>query len=165
MNREKEIPGLNIVDQADLGIGYGADQIPPEFYDPGKVNPNFQAPSLNPVTDLMELRYEFPFLPIMPFPASLSTVVLAANTAQDLPIIDGATVAMFFGSGDFYLSKLGNAEVPSSVNVANAQSIYKPTGFLWYVRGLRSVSVIAPNADTVVQALCYITKNWQKDNS
>lgn len=140
-----------------LGFGEGQEQ---PVTSAGDLDAHVSVPDFNPLTDLFDLRHKFPFLPIMPVPNSVSTVVLDGANAQDLPIADGATVAMFLGSGDFYLSLGGNAVVPTSINVAKAFSLYKPDRFLFYVRGKQNVSVISPTNGVTVQAWCYITDNW-----
>jgi hypothetical protein len=142
------------------GDGYGEGEVSPlDALDMSGEHERRIVP-LNPIRDLMALRAQFPFLPVMPFPRSLVTAVLAANTPQDLQLADGTTVVRFFSDGDFYLSVGGAAVVPTSTNVQTAFSLYMPTGVLWYARGLRTVSVVSATADRVVQAHCYITDSW-----
>ena len=142
------------------GEGYGeGEQSPYEALDLSGEHERRVTP-LNPITDLMQLRAQFPFLPVLPFPRSLVTAVLTANVAQDIQLADGTTVVQFFADGDFYLSVAGNAVVPTSSNVSNAFSLYKPVGVLWYARGMRGVSVASATTGRVVQAHCYITDQW-----
>jgi hypothetical protein len=157
---KKSVFAMNDPNKPGADEGYGQGQVAPESYEPHDLDARMQQPPLNPTSDLMALRSQFPFLPVMPFPTVVKTVVLAANVAQDLVLADGTTVAMFFGSADFFLSREGNAVIPSSVNVAKAFSIFKPDRFLWYTRGMQNVSVISATAGCTVQALCYITQGW-----
>jgi hypothetical protein len=117
-----------------------------------------------PVNNLMSLRAQFPFLPILPLPTAYESVHLAANTAEDIAIPSGASLMLLRGNADYYVATNGNAEVPSATNTAGnagsnrAKSFYAPQGILLYVSGVNSISVISPDADTIVTA-CF----WSPD--
>lgn len=122
-----------------------------------------------PNNDLAFLRSRFPFLPIMPFPNNVAGVFLpVALTPDEIQFPDGTTLVLFRGSNDYFVSLHGNAEVPSAANAPSAKSgglrtvksIYKPEGFFFYVGNVKTVSVVAPNANTFVTVLCYSTNNW-----
>lgn len=96
-----------------------------------------------PFNMLAALRAQFPYVPIIPWPPSISTVALVQNVAQELVVPDMVQFVMFRGSGNYYVSRHGNAETP--VN-ALGKSIYKPEGFLFYSGGMKSFSCITPDA-------------------
>lgn len=130
-------------------------------------------PAQNQFTDLMFLRSQFPYLPIMPFPNRSISVVLSANKAVDIRIPSGTSLIMFKGNGDFYVSDKGNAELPDQAGNANASqsdatntaaSIYKPENALWYTSGRSSLSLISPSDNVVVSMLCYFTENWPRSD-
>ncbi len=107
-----------------------------------------------PITSLMQLRNEFPFVPIMPYPNLMAGVVLAAGVAQDLNFPDGTQLFILSSNADFYACIHGSAELPTAANVQNNRSVFKPD-YCWFYANARNISVIAPNANTFVQALCY----------
>lgn len=107
-----------------------------------------------PMNTLQSLRIMFPFIPIMPFPDIMRSVVLVANVAQELVIPDMCQVIILRGSTDYYVSHLGRAEVPVD---ATAMSLYRPDGIAFYVGGKKSLSVITPSATgCIVTILGYI---------
>lgn len=122
-----------------------------------------------PNNDLMAMRSRFDNIPVLPLQGSVATVFLpTANTGDELVFPDGTTMAQFFGPADFYVSLHGKAEVPTAVNSpagttgtpSSVRSIYKPVGIWFYVGNIKSVGVVAPGANAIVQALCYITNQW-----
>jgi hypothetical protein len=117
--------------------------------------PNVIAPPQGPRTDLAMLRQQFPFVPIMPFPSQIVGVLLAAGVAQDLRFPPGTAVFILSGSGDYFVSMQGNAAIPTAANIESNASIFRPE-FSWFFTKSSGVSVIAPNANTYVQAACYI---------
>jgi len=109
--------------------------------------------------NLRALRLQFPFLEVIPVPArSVSVLLTNANVARDVQIPDGMVAIIMRGNNDYYVSFNGAAGVP--VDIGNnqsldTQSVYKPEGYLMYVGNKRSISVIAPNANTIVTFMCY----------
>lgn len=111
-----------------------------------------------PVNDLAILRHNFPFCPIIPFPNQVRTVALVQNVPKDIVIPDRVVMVMLRGSGNYYVSNNGNAEVPvaaqdndSGTNAA--RSIFKPDGVFFYTGGIKSLSVITPDAGGCIVTL------------
>lgn len=123
-----------------------------------------------PNNDLMHFRSRFPFVPVLPLLGQYASVFLPnPNVADEMELPNGTTAIIFSAKDDFFISIQGNAEVPSALNtparlsggLITARSFYKPpSGILWYVGNIRSLSCVAPNANTFVTALCYITNDW-----
>ena len=113
-----------------------------------------------PKNDLMSLRAQYPFLPIMPMPAKVVPLVLTtANLAYNMRIPSGAVLMYMRGNSDYFVSLQGNAEIPSTANTAgvgntgvgiDCQSFYAPQGWLFYVNQLKELSFNSPNAGTIV---------------
>ncbi len=97
-----------------------------------------------PITALMAFRQQFPYVPVIPFPPQVRTIVLAGNAVQDIEIPDMVEAVLFRGSSDYYICDLGNADIPTATNIS--KSIYKPDGIMFYTGGKKSMSVIAPAA-------------------
>jgi hypothetical protein len=116
--------------------------------------PGVVAPPQGPRTDLQALRQQFPFVPIMPFPSIITGVVLAAGVAQEIKFPTSGCVFILSGSGDYFASLQGNATIPSAAD-ASPGSIYRPE-FSWFYTLASGISVIAPNANTYVQAAIYV---------
>lgn len=114
-----------------------------------------------PVNDLMALRHRFPYLPIMPFPVDTFGYFLTQNVALDINIPDGAVMMTLRGNADYYITKHGNAAVPTAANSLQSlgdsrnNCFYAPQGFVWYVGGLRTISVVAPVTGTIVSGAFY----------
>lgn len=96
-----------------------------------------------PINDLMRFRQQFPYVPIIPFPPQVRTVVLAANVAKDIDIPDVVVAVLLRGNADYYISNHGNAEIPID---GLSKSIYKPDGIMFFTGGIKNLSVIAPAA-------------------
>lgn len=107
-----------------------------------------------PVDNLIALRLQFPFMEILPFPARVVSVALNANTPTDVNIPDGTVGIVLRGNGDYFISLNGGAAIPT-IGGPDTQSIYKPEGYVMYVGGRHQLSVVAPNAGTVVSFMCY----------
>lgn len=106
---------------------------------------------IGPRDSLMALRMQFPHLEIIPFPNRCKSLLLTANVATDVNIPDGCAAMIVRGNNDYYMSNLGNADVPGGVTGdGESQSVYKPEGYIVYVANIRQLSVIAPNAGTIV---------------
>lgn len=117
--------------------------------------PNVIAPPQGPRTDLASLRQQYPFVPIMPFPSIVRGVVLDANVAQDIQFPTGGCVFILAANGDFYANMQGRATIPAIANTNDNGSIFAPT-FSWFFTKSNMLSVIAPNANTYVQACIYV---------
>lgn len=125
-------------------------------------------PAQGEVNDLALLRMAFPFLPILPVPFEVVSVVTDAGvTATDLLVPDGAVLGRFLGNGDYYVSMTGNAVIPSAAEQAASiaqgnqpnKSMYKPEYTWFYLGGHRSFSVKAPGI-TIVQLHCFSPRGW-----
>jgi hypothetical protein len=119
-------------------------------------------PPLGPVNWLEMLRIQYPFIPIMPPPYQVATLVLQANVARDFIVPVGAAMAMLRGNIEYYVSFAGSAQVPDLVNTADnvaleqrPKSFYGPEGYPFYVGGTTSFSVISPFAGCVVTCQFY----------
>jgi len=135
-------PDLHLVDQVDP-----LTAIQP-FPNIAPMQPN------NPSDDMLSIREQFPFLPILPFPRIVRTYFLAtANTAQDIDLSQFVIVA-FRGNGDYYLCMDGAAVVPTA-GIPATSSIYKPEGNFFYAGNMQSCSIVAPNANCIVTAYGY----------
>jgi len=105
------------------------------------------------------LRAQVPFTTIVPLPDTVVTGVLAANTPQDFRIPSACQMVRFKGNGDYYVSANGNAQVPLATDTANQNfnsAMYKPEEFFYFVGEAQSVSIVAPNANTIVTMQCFI---------
>lgn len=91
---------------------------------------------------LARFRAEFPYVPVLPFPPQVRTVALLQNVAQDIEVPDMVVAVIFKGSGNYYVSNHGKAEVPVDTT---SKSFFKPEGFVWFTGGIRSFSVISPD--------------------
>lgn len=128
-------------------------------YDPATNEPF--APQ-GPVNMLARLRYEFPYVPFVPFPNQVRTIALTQNQPRDIIIPDGAAAIKFFGSGAYYVSNQGNAEIPTVANDFTSQSVYKPEHFAFYVAGVRTLSLISPDAGCVVTMIAFVPKEMPR---
>jgi hypothetical protein len=111
-----------------------------------------------PQTMLAALRLQFPNLEVIPFPSRVKSVLLAtAGLAQDITLPDGTVAIIMRGNNDYYVSNNGNAEIPFAVvnEGVYSQSVFKPEGYVLYVGNMRALSLIAPNANTIVTIMCY----------
>lgn len=125
---------------------------------PGGTGERSLAPQ-TPHHGLMRLRFQFPHLPIIPFPNSTKSIALVGGAAPvDVTIPDTAQLAMFRGDGAYYVSINGAASIPANtLNDDSAQactSAYKPEGFLFYLGNVNQISLIAPS-DGVVTILFF----------
>lgn len=109
---------------------------------------------IGPRDSLMALRMQFPHLEIIPFPTRCKSLALTANVAVDVSIPDGCAAMIVRGNNDYYMSNLGNADVPGAQvqtgTQQESQSVYKPEGYIIYCANIRQLSIIAPNAGTIV---------------
>lgn len=109
----------------------------------------------NVESDLLLLRMELPFLPIVKYPRTVKTLFLGANIAGDIAIPGGAALVKFRGPLDYYVSFGGRAVVPTAASVLenpDNDSIFRPEGEWYYIGGINQISVVGPNAGTIVQA-------------
>lgn len=117
-------------------------------------------PGMQPATPddiLAYYRTVYPFLPILPLPASIVTVVLAANVAQDITIPDGTALAAFRGNADYYVSWQGAATVPAAAALPYGEVIskaaFKPEYAFFMLANNRQLSIVAPG-NAIVQVHC-----------
>jgi len=118
-----------------------------------------QTPGFAPVqvqnieADLLMVRAEMPFLPILRWPTVTKTVFMAvANTAADILIPSGAVLVKLSGPSDWYASFQGQAQVPSATVNGDAGSLYKPDDAWYYCGGKAALSVVAPAVNGIVTA-------------
>jgi hypothetical protein len=105
---------------------------------------------------LAALRAQNPFLPIIQFPNSSVTFVLAANAAIDIDLPQGTKYIYISGSDEYYISRQGKAQIPVSVTGdSESGSTQNPEGFFLYVEEIRQFSIVAVNADTRVSIGCF----------
>lgn len=142
---------------AFLGLGEGeALELGPVPEETNVLDPQsgFTFTPQGAINVLMRFRAEFPFVPVMPFPPQVRTVFLVQNVAQDIEIPSMAQIIIFRGSGNYYVSNHGKAEIPADTT---SRSVYKPEGFAWYVGGSNSLSLITPDAaGCPVSILAYV---------
>lgn len=124
-----------------------------------------------PITDLMSLRSRFPFLPIMPIPPEAASIILdTANVAKDMPIPDGSVLGVFSCTAPVFVSRNGNAEVPSLTNTGMVQDSVQSKSFLlpdklfvsFYVSGIRSLSFANATANTIVSGMFYTPDQYPR---
>lgn len=94
---------------------------------------------------LMALRAQNPFIHVMPFPNEVVALALQANVPTDINLPEGTKMVRFSGNGDYYVSRKGNAELPTAQNPGGG-SVYKPEGAYYYTEEIKQFSVIAQNA-------------------
>lgn len=104
---------------------------------------------------LMQIRASFPYLPILPIPDYFISIELAANVAQDIAIPSEIVMGMVLGSGAYYMSNRGRAEIPVAANQSQAQSIYKPDRIMFYLAGCKAMSFISATANTPITFMGY----------
>jgi hypothetical protein len=117
--------------------------------------PNQPTTPLGPRNDLLDLRSQFPFVPIMPWPVGVIGVIAGPTAPSDMVFPDGTVAFILSGNGDYYASMQGPAEIPTVANLQQNKSIFRPE-FSWFYTKSNRISIIAPNANTHVQALCVI---------
>lgn len=138
------------------------DSVPPTT----SFAPEFQRVSPEgPRQDLAYIRSRFPFVPIMPVPDDVVSIVCAvANQAYQLPLPDGTTIVRLAGDGqDYWVNfehqfiTLANMNNPTSDALRN-QSLFRPDYSYFYTGKLTELSVGSATPNRVVQAACWITK-------
>jgi len=112
---------------------------------------NLSQRMMNP--KLMALRAQNPFVEIIPFPNSGTSVRLVANVAQDIQIPSGTKYMMLRGDLAYFITRNGNAQVPGAAQNSDAAMMQSPNNIKIYVEELQSFSVVAP-------ADCYFTANF-----
>lgn len=94
---------------------------------------------------LMALRAQNPFIPIIPFPNESLAYKLSAGVAQDINFPTGTKIVMFSGNGEYYVTRKGNAQVPTSVHdIDGSGALMNPEFCFFYVEEIRQLSAIAP---------------------
>lgn len=93
---------------------------------------------------LMALRAQMPFIPIMPFPNESISLFLAAGVATDINLPSGTKMVMFSGNGEYFVSRKGNAVVPTAATPQATGSIMNPEFCFLYVEEINQMSAIAP---------------------
>jgi hypothetical protein len=151
----------------DIGaVGLALDQVPENTAWQPQGEP---VAVKNPRADLAYLRALFPFVPIWPLPDyTISVVCTVAGQSYDINIGAETIVCAFRADSvgittvaDWWINPKGNAAVPTLANNdpnsdGRNQAIQSPTGQLWYVGQLHTVSVCSTTAGRIVQALCWL---------
>lgn len=105
-----------------------------------------------PENALMKFRAQFPFVPVIPFPPQVRTVMLAPNAPLEIEVPDMVEACMFRGSSDYYICNHGNASIPVVGELRTdyqSKSIYRPDGIMFFTGGIKAFSIIAPAACAV----------------
>ena len=105
---------------------------------------------LGVTNNMARFRIDFPYVPVIPFPNQVRTIVLVQNAAQDIEIPDRVVAIMLRGNGNYFISNNGNAEVPAD---KFSKSIYKPEGWLIYTGGIKTLSAITPDVGGCILTL------------
>jgi hypothetical protein len=132
-----------------------SQQIRMEGHETGR---QFEHMTFNP--KLAALRMRNPHFPISEFPSTCVGATLTANTAQDFPIPPGTKFVKFKGSGDYFVSRNGNAQIPPNTatqpidilamsGAGSNSGLYKPEETYFWVEEISSLSVIAPGTPYV----------------
>lgn len=117
-------------------------------------------PVQSPDVDLSWLRVGFPYVPILPMPNDVVSVLLDGTNAQDIDIPRSAVLVRFEGTtNDWVVGLFGQAEYPTATNskatltnpTAN-KSVVCPRNTFFYCRGLGQISVNSKTASCVVSA-------------
>lgn len=94
---------------------------------------------------LMAIRAQMPFIPIMPFPNESLAYKLTANKPQDVQLPAGTKIIMFSGNGEYFVTRKGNAQVPTGVHdVDGSGALMNPEFCFFYVEEVNQLSVVAP---------------------
>jgi hypothetical protein len=104
---------------------------------------------------LMALRAQNPFITIMPFPNSSISMSLTANVARDINLPSGTKMIMFSGNGEYFVSRNGNAVIPTASAPEATGSIMNPEFCFFFVDEVRQMSAIAP-FDMRLTVHCFI---------
>lgn len=110
----------------------------------------------------LSIQAKNPFVPMLPWPSRCVSVLLVnANQAYEFKAPPGTRYVMFFGDGDYWVTRLGSAQIPSggAFNADDAYSIgacYRPEGMAWYTRGAASYSIISRTANRNVSMMCFM---------
>lgn len=99
-------------------------------------------PVQNIDSDLVALRREMPWLPILKRPLVSTLFFAAANVRQDFAIPPGVGLIRFKGNGGYWVGFDAGATVPSAAQ-ADTFSAYRPEEEWYYARNLKQVSVVA----------------------
>lgn len=113
-----------------------------------------------PHNNLRRFRADFPYVPIIPWPREIRTIVLAQNAARDIEVPDTVTAVFLRSSGNYYASNHGNAEIPID---GTSKSAYKPDGIMFYTGGIRTISLISPDVGgCIVTLMGYAPLEWPR---
>lgn len=157
-----------VLDIGQAGLGEELDKVDPlTAWLPSRQSVATQGPR----NDLGYIRSLFPFLPIMPFPNDVVSVVLTtASLAVDLNLPDGTIIVNFDADGtDWYISNFGRAVIPNvgagdSNNQGATAMVHPPNNVFFYTGSLRQISCFSPTAGRIVQARCWITPVRMRQN-
>lgn len=98
---------------------------------------------------LAALRAQNPFVEIEQWPEPC-TYVLTANQSKDINIPTHAKMMRFSGNGNYFVTRNGNAFIPTGDKTDNGDGVvFKPEWAWFHCEEIRSVSVIA-QADMVL---------------
>lgn len=95
---------------------------------------------------LAALRAQNPFITILTLPNSATTVALAAGVAQYIDVPEGAKLMMLSGNDKYFLTRNGQAQLPTASVDKESGSIMNPEAVFWSCEDLKQISVIAQNA-------------------
>lgn len=161
-----------VLDIGARGLGEELDSVDPlTQWIPGRT----PVPAQGPRFDLQYIRSVFPFLPIMPFPNEVVSLVLpTANTADNLNLPDGTIICNFDADGtDWWISNYSRAYVPtlgsgdpnSPTNlIAATPMVHPPNSIFFYTGSLRQLSCISTTPGRIIQARCWFAPVRLKPN-
>jgi hypothetical protein len=110
----------------------------------------------------LSIQAKNPFVDMLPWPSRIVSVQLpVAGTSYDLRAPAGTRYVVFYGDGDYWVTRLGAAQIPnaSTSNADDAYAMgacYKPEGRAWYVRGDANFSVVSMTANRCVSMMCFM---------
>lgn len=110
----------------------------------------------------MAIQAKNPFVPMLSWPTHCVSVLLVnALQAYDFNAPSGTRYVMFFGDGDYWVTRLGSAQVPSggAFNADDAYTIgacYRPEGMAWFTRGKANFSIVSRSPNRNVSMMCFL---------
>lgn len=94
---------------------------------------------------LMAIRAQMPFIPIMPLPNESLSYKMTAGVPQTIRFPSGTKIVMFSGNGEYFITRKGQAQVPTSVHdIDGSGALMNPEFCFFYVEEINEVSAVAP---------------------
>jgi hypothetical protein len=93
--------------------------------------------------NLMALRAQLPFLPIMPFTNQNTAVLLAAGETVEITIPQSAKLCRFLGNCEYFVSR-GTARAPTTNVPSDQCGIMNPEDVWYYIEELQTISIHTP---------------------